>query len=128
MKSIKVLSLIVALAPLSLALASNPASCIKPDMLYQAATSSLIYDVEVAIHDHTLSTHRWYSVGRGEYDHTMQALLNSNNHWENGPIGYEDRQGVFCDYYDKATDSYVDLQKFHILPTVIPSSKHGSKV
>lgn len=128
MKPIKALGLIAVLAPLSLALASNPASCIKPDMLYQEAASNHIYDVEAAVHDHTLSTHRWYSVGRGEYDHTMQALLNTNRHWENGPLGYEDRQGVLCDYYDKVTNSYVDLQKFHVLPTVIPSSKRGSKV
>lgn len=125
MKLVKTLAVVAALAPLSLALASNPTTCIEPGQLYQKASANTIYDVEAAVKDHTLKTDRWYSVGKGNYTTTMTELLNSNNQWENGPLGYENSNGVFCDYYDKATDTYVDLQKFYKLPKTISNNRRG---
>lgn len=112
MNLIKKIGILACLAPCSIAFASNPAMCIKPNQLQSVAVAGKIYDIVPAVTNKKIVPYRWYSVGFGNYQTTMQALRNANNHWENGEIGYKDNNVVFCDYYDKKNNKYVDLQLF----------------
>ena len=112
MNLIKKISMLACLAPCSVALASNPAMCINPNQLHNAAMTGKIYDIVTAVNNKKIVPYRWYSVGYHTYQSTMQALRNNNNHWVDGKIGYQNGNGVFCDYYDRKHNKYVDLQLF----------------
>ncbi len=118
MKLIQKLSLLASLAPFSLALASNPSICIKPEMLYQAASSGVIHDIAIAAKNHHVVPYRWYSVGLSSYSEEMELLLNNKHHWEdpNASGHQQNPTGVLCMYFDKQTLSSVDLQLFTTTP------------
>jgi hypothetical protein len=86
-------------------------------MLYQAAASGQIHDPVADWHNHTLQTHRWYTVGNNGFQEEMPLLLDKNRHWVAGPIGHETKKAVLCDYYDKNTMKFVDLQQFYTIPS-----------
>jgi hypothetical protein len=116
MTLVQKLALLTCAAPFSLALASGPAICIKPELLYQAASTGVIHNVMADWRNHDLQANRWYSVGEGGYAETMPLLLDKSHHWELA-AGYQDTKGVYCSYLDKNTNSTADLQLFFKVPS-----------
>lgn len=117
MKLIQTLTALACLAPFSIALASNPAICMSPEALNQAARVGAIYDIEPAVSKGKIVPHRWYSVGKGEYSRTMELLVDRNNQWahDNGSDN-EDSNGVLCSYYSKEANANVYIQLFYQKP------------
>lgn len=102
----KLVSLIL-LAPISLALASNPASCIKPQNLRSAYLSGFVHRFPNMKTCKDVTLNQWYTTKNG-YDDDMKLMRDLSIQFKDG-YGFKDKIGYFCSY-EASNDEIIDIQ------------------
>jgi len=103
------------IAPLSMAYAFNPSSCLAPRELYSSAVAGVIHDFAPAVKVGKIQPGAWYTVGEFGYASGMELLSDKNRQWEDGGLGFKDGRRIVCSYRSIKSHDYVDLQRFHIV-------------
>lgn len=104
----KLVSLIL-LAPISLALASNPAACIKPQQLRNAYLSGVVHRLPSVKTCKDVKLNQWYSITRDMYADDMKLMRDPSMQFKDGGLGKKDKISYLCEY-EASNGEYVDIQ------------------